>query len=510
MKHALCIAALLPALLPLPARAALELSALFSDHMVLQRDRAVPVWGSARPGDTVTVTFAGKSASAKADAAGKWQVKLDPLPANATGRELSVKDSTGSDVRSISDVLVGDVWLCSGQSNMHFQMKSVENAAEEIAAMDRPAVRFFTVAQRFGQEPLDDVEGSWSPVTPATAGACSAVACYFGTALHAKLGIPVGLVVSSVGGTRIESWMRAETLAATGESKSLVEKWKQVPPAEFARIGATYAEFQRQRDQVDPAAVKEARSQGKPVPPPPVAPKLRCHDAPSSLHHGMIAPLQPFPIRGAIWYQGESNSGQARPYEKLLPAMIADWRGVWGKDLPFYFVQLASYRATHPAFREAQQRIWDKTPGTAMAVTTDVGDAGNIHPTRKRPVGERLALAARALAYGEKIVYSGPVFEGMTVRNKAAVVSFRHSGSGLAARGGKLLGFTLAGKDGKFVPAEAAIEGDTVVVSAAAVEAPAAVRYNWSMNTEGNLFNREGLPAAPFRSDAPGPKTPAE
>jgi sialate O-acetylesterase len=478
------------------------LSAVFSDHMVIQRDQDISVWGFSRPGDSVTVTFAGQTKTTTTNADGKWTAKLDALKASNEPRELVAKSSGGETVAKVTDVLVGDVWLCSGQSNMHFQMKSVANAPEEIATMDYAAARFFTVGQNFGQQPLEDVTGTWKPVTPATAGDCSAVACYFGTALQKKLNIPIGLVVSSVGGTRIESWMRRETLAATGESKTLVTKWQDVSPEEFARIGATYAEFQRQRDQVHPNAVRAARAQGKPVPPPPVAPKQRCHDAPGALHNGMIEPLEPFAFRGAIWYQGESNSGQPGPYQKLLPAMIADWRKVWGNDLPFYFVQLASYRNTHPAFREAQQLISQNTPHTAIAVATDVGDAANIHPTRKRPVGERLALAARALAYGEKIEYSGPVFKNAKPDGNRLIVSFNHLGGGLVAKGGELKGFTIAGKDGKFIPAQATIEGDTIVVSADGITSPADVRYNWAMNTEGNLYNREGLPAPPFRSDA--------
>jgi sialate O-acetylesterase len=502
MKPALSF---LTALVSLSALHAAELkpAAIFSDHMVLQREQPVPVWGWADPDETVSVTFGSQKKTATAGSNGKWTVGLDPMPASAEGRELIVRSTVGNRTSRITDVVVGDVWLCSGQSNMHFQMKSVNNAPNEIAGMDHSAVRFFTVAQQFAQKPLHDVSGAWKPVTPATAANCSAVACYFGIALHQKLGIPIGLVVSSVGGTRIESWMRSETLASTGESIPLVEKWKNVAPKEFARIGSTYAEFQRQRDQVHPMAVKEAKAQGKAVPPPPVAPKQRCHDAPGSLHNGMIEPLEPFAIRGAIWYQGESNSGQPGPYEKLLPAMIADWRKVWGKELPFLFVQIAPHRSIHPAFREAQLRIWQNTPHTAMVVTTDVGDAQNIHPTRKRPVGERLALAARALSYGEKIEYSGPVFRTMNIEGDSAVISFSHLGSGLMAKGDLLKGFTIAAKDGKFVPADAVIEGSTVVVTSGKIAKPVAVRYGWTQVPDLNLFNREGLPAAPFRTDMP-------
>ena len=481
-----------------PLQAGVKPNPLFSDGAVLQRDKPVPVWGTADDGEKITVEFENQKVSTTA-AGGKWRVDLQPMEAGGP----FAMTITGKSTVSLKNLLVGDVWLCSGQSNMHFRMKAVRNATKEIAAMDHPEVRFFTVGHRFGQEPLDQLDGAWQPVTSATAGECSAVAGYFGTALHQELGVPIGLIVSSVGGTRIEAWMRSETLAATGESKSLIEKWKDVPAEEFARIADVYSDFQHQRDHVHPAAVRKARAEGKPAPPAPVAPKQRCHDCPSALHNGMIEPLESFPIRGVIWYQGESNSGQPGPYQKLLPAMIADWRKVWGCELPFYFVQLASYNNTNPAFREAQMKIWQNTPHTAMAVTTDVGDAGNIHPIDKRPVGERLAIAARALTYSENIEFSGPVFNSVRFDGARAIVSFTHQGGGLVAKDGDLKGFTLAGSDGRFVPAMAVIEGNNVIVTAGKITAPAAVRYNWASVTEGNLFNRAGLPAPPFRSDAP-------
>ncbi len=484
----------------------LKLSGLFSDHMVLQRDQAVPIWGWCEPGEDVVVEFAGQVRTAKADTAGKWVVKLEPLKASAEGRELVV--AAGSGKSKITDVVVGDVWLCSGQSNMHFRMETVDKAPQEIAAANHPAIRFFSVEQQFGLKPKADVQGAWKLVSPATVADCSAVAYYFAADLQRKLGVPVGLLISSVGGTRIETWMRPETLAATGEGRSLVERWKDVSSDEFEKIGAAYSAFQHERDRVYPQAARDAKAQGSPVPPEPKMPKLRCHDCPGSLHNGMIAPLESFAIRGAIWYQGESNSGQPGPYKKMLPAMIADWRRVWGSDLPFLFVQLAPYRSTHPAFREAQHRIWQKTPRTAMAVTTDVGDANNIHPTRKRPVGERLALAARALSYGEKIDFCGPDFKNIRIDGGRAVISFEHIGGGLISKGDTLKGFTIAGRDGKFIPANAMIDGSTVIVSSDKVAKPMAVRYNWAMLPDGNLFNREELPAAPFRSDMPADAMP--
>jgi sialate O-acetylesterase len=217
----------------------------------------------------------------------------------------------------------------------------------------------------------------------------------------------------------------------------------------------------------------------------------------------MVAPLRRLSLRGVIWYQGESNSTRPAAYEGLLPALIAEWRGVWGAEMPFLFVQLAPYRDTHPAFREAQHRIWQATPATAMVVTTDVGDAHNIHPIRKRPVGERLALAARALAYGDDVEYSGPILSGVRIDGDRAVVAFTHVGSGLVARGDVLTGFTLAGPDGRFVPARAEIDGATVVVASDAIPQPTSVRYGWAHVPDGNLFSREGLPAAPFRSELP-------
>lgn len=488
--------------LTLRAEAIFRLSSLFSDHMVLQRNQEVPVWGVAGSGDEITVNFAGQKKSVVCDADGRWMVKLAPLAASHEGRELSVHSKKENRTLRATDVVVGDVWLCSGQSNMHFRMTTVENAAEEMAKIDQPMLRFFTVGEQLARTSAHDVNGQWRCASAQTIGSCSAVAYYFGAALHTTIKVPVGLLVSSVGGTRIETWMRPETLAATGESLSLVERWKQISDEEFNKIATEYRAYQHARDHAHPAAVAAAKAKGETPPVAPKQPRQRCHDCPSALHHGMIAPLQPFAVRGAIWYQGESNSSQPKPYEIMLPAMIADWRSVWGPDMPFLMVQLASYRNTHPAFRLAQQRIWQKTPHTALVVTTDVGDAGNIHPTRKRPVGERLALAARAISYAEEVEYRGPLWQGMQAQNERALLSFSHTAGGLVAQGGALRGFTIAGADGVFVPAQAVIEGDQVAVTSSKVKSPVAVRYNWAQMAEGNLYNRAGLPAFTLMTDA--------
>lgn len=483
----------------------LKLASLFTDHMVLQREQPVPVWGTAASGTEVTVQFAEQKKTTKADANGQWLVKLDPLPAAMAGRELIVQ--SGTENQKLSDVVVGDVWLGSGQSNMHFTMKRGHNATKEIAAANHPAIRFFYVNPQFAREPMTRVGGKWQLVSPETISDCSAVAYYFARDLQQKLGVPIGLLLSSVGGTRIETWMEPQSLARLGIAEALLEKWKNISPAEFQKIKADYHEYQNQRDKVHPQAVAAAKSQGTPIPPEPPRPAMRAHDCPGALHFGMIAPLQPFAIRGALWYQGEANVGAPSAYEKMLPALISDWREIWGSEMPFLIVQLAPHQSVSPAFREAQFRIWQNTPQTAMVVTTDVGDAKDIHPTRKAPVGERLALAARALSYGEKVEYSGPVFKSMEVAGDRAVISFNHSGDGLMANGDSLKGFVVAAKNGKFFPAKAEIEGSTVVVTSPDVKKPAIVHYGNAKVPDVNLFSKSGLPAVPFRSDQPQLKT---
>lgn len=504
MKTAFTLSITLLLVMGAPSRAIdLKLAGLFTDHMVLQRERPAPVWGWADAGEEITVQFAGQKKTGKADAVGKWMVKLDPLPASAEGRELVAQSSMKGRAAKITDVVVGDIWLCSGQSNMRFQVSRADNAAKEIAAAGNPALRFFIVEDHFSKTPVPDVKGAWNLSSPETIADCSAVGYYFCVALQPKLGVPVGLLVSSIGGTRIETWSDAATLAKLGVADRLIEKWKSVSPEELVSVVATYKDYQQKRDREHSEAVKAAKASGAPAPAAPIPPAMRPHDCPSALHNGMIHPLQPFAIKGALWYQGESNVAGPAAYEKLQPALIADWRRVWGSKMPFLFVQLAPHNTAHPAFREAQLRIWQKTPHTAMVVTADIGNATDIHPIRKRPVGERLALAARALTYGEQIEYSGPVFKSMSIKGNSATITFTHIGQGLVAKGGALKGFTIAGADGKFVTASAAIEGATVVVTSEQIAKPAAVRYGWAMVPDVNLFNREGLPAAPFRSDAP-------
>lgn len=472
------------------ARAEVKPNALFSDGAVLQQGVAVPVWGTARDGEKVTVKIQDQEVSTVAKD-GRWRVRLKPLKA---GGPLTLTIS-GENTITLKNVLVGEVWLCSGQSNMGFKLSRAENAADAIAAAADAQLRLFSVPRGAADEPQTELAGDWVESAPLTASNFSAVAYFFGRELRQALKVPVGLIDSSVGGTPAEAWTARGTLESDPELKQILQQHVD-----------NVRKFQAD------AAVKQAQpGEGKKKTPAKAQPKKAAKAAanpattsrrPSGLYNAMIAPLQPYALAGAIWYQGEANSGRAAQYQKLFPAMIKNWREAWGQgEFPFLFVQIAPHERMSPEIREAQLLTTQRVPRTAMAVTTDVGNATDIHPTKKEPVGARLALAARALAYGEKVEFSGPVFAAMKVEGNRAVLSFKHAGGGLVAQGGELKGFTLAGADGNFVPATAKIEGDTVVVSAAEVAKPAAVRYGWTNVPDVNLFNRAGLPASPFRTD---------
>lgn len=477
-------------------RAEVKLNSLFSDGVVLQRGVAVPVWGTAKDGEKVTVTFQDQTVVTTARN-GRWLVRLNRLKAGGPFT-LSV---TGDNMVVINNVLVGEVWLCSGQSNMAFELSRAANAEEAIAAATDPELRLFTVPRSAVDTPQTDAPGTWQESTPETARSFSAVGYFFGRDLHRALRVPVGLIDSSVGGTPAEAWTSRAALEREPELKPLLDRYAETiktydPVAAAARHQQAVARHKQ--------AVAKARAEGKKAPAAPRAPgdPRTAARRPSCLYNGMIAPLQPFAIAGAIWYQGEANAGRAVEYRTLFPAMIRNWREAWGQgNFPFLFVQIAPYRGMTPEIREAQLWSWQTVPRTAMAVITDVGDETDIHPTRKEPVGSRLALAARAIAYGEKLEYSGPVYRSMKIKSGKAILSFKHTGSGLVAKDGALKGFTIAGTDGNFTPATARIEGNKVIVESAWVPVPRAVRYGWAATPDVNLFNQEGLPATPFRTD---------
>jgi sialate O-acetylesterase len=403
----------------------------------------------------------------------------------------------------VNDVAVGEVWVASGQSNMAFRLSRDANAAAAIAASADPQLRFFTVGGNSSDTPLSEVSSRWVAADPKTAESFSAVAYYFARDLRKALKVPVGILHSSVGGTPAEAWTSQGALHAVPELHNALAQAQETAakawPAALERYKTNEAKILENWK----AATEKAKAAGLPPPRKPAPPEdpAKSKNRRSGLYNAMIVPLQPYAIRGAIWYQGESNSGRAAQYRMLFPTMIANWRGAWGQgEFPFLFVQITPHQNMLPELREAQLLTLKKSPNTAMAVTTDCGDAKDIHPTQKEPVGTRLALAARAKVYNEKIEYSGPAFDSLKIDGDKAVLKFTHA-TGLAAKDGELKGFTIAGDDKNFVPAKAEIKGATVIVSADGVSKPTAVRYGWANVPDVNLVNGAGLPASPFRTD---------
>jgi len=495
-----------------PACAALKLGSPFGDHMVLQQGRPVPVWGTATPGETVTVACAGQVVSAQADAAGRWTARLAPLSPGAP-QELSA--AAGTERITFEDILVGEVWLASGQSNMEFTVsKKVKyfagatNEAQEIAAANHPQIRMFTGAMVKSHAPQSDLAGSWQVCSPKTVPAFSAVGYFFARDLQQALNVPVGIINESYGASTAEAWIRREALASDPELKPVLD-----------RYDAAYAKFQADPDaaakyaaaqQAYRAAAAEARAAGRRAGRPPRDPDpSQDQHSPTVLFNAMIQPVLPYAIRGAIWYQGESIVGGAPGvalYPQVQAALVRDWRRLWNEgDFPFYIVQLAAQEASSnsPEVRAAQATILS-LPQTGMAVTVDIGERKNVHPHDKQDVGDRLSRIALAQAYGRDVAWSGPAYAGLAAEGDALRVSFARQGGGLVAHGGELQSFEIAGADGKFVPAEARIDGETVVVRSASVPSPRAVRYAWADYPQGcNLYNTADLPAAPFSAALP-------
>ncbi|MBV9868500.1 MAG: hypothetical protein JO316_24355 [Abitibacteriaceae bacterium] len=416
------------------ALADVALSPLFSDNMVLQRNANVPIWGTGDVGEQVTVSIAGQQANTTADENGHWMVKLTPLPPGQT-LEMTVK---GKNTVTVHNIAVGELWVCSGQSNMEFTVSRGMNAQVEIAAANYPLIRMFTVKRTVAEQPRTDVSGRWDVCSPQTVGRFTAVGYFFGRDLHKALGVPIGLIHSSWGGTPAEAWTNYAVLAQDPQLKPILTRWDQ--------LIANYPQATQQYEQklADwKIAADRAKADGKRESRKPAAPEgPDSPHRPASLYNGMIAPLIPYGIKGVIWYQGESNAGNAKLYQKLFPTMIQNWRHNWGEgDFPFLFVQLANYmkREEQPSesnwaeLREAQTMTLSQ-PNTAMAVTIDVGEAGDIHPKNKQEVGHRLALAALGTTYGQKVEYSGPLYDSMTVDGNKIRIRFKHTASGLGTR----------------------------------------------------------------------------
>jgi sialate O-acetylesterase len=482
----------------------LTLPSLFTDNMVLQRGVDVPVWGSAAPGERITITLGTLRTVAVADTQGRWTAHLGPLEAGGPF-ELAV---IGRQTIVLSNVLIGEVWVCSGQSNMSFSLSQSRGAPEDVDEADFPRLRLFTVNRDVADRPQTRHGGRWEVTTPETAGKFSAVAYYFGREIHESLGVPVGLIHTSWAGSPIESWMSKEALESDPSFKSIFETWAQKVAANQPQIDRYEKEWLAWRRWADGAIAAGAQFDQQPDGPE----GPRHQDYPSNLYNAMVAPLAPYAIKGVIWYQGEGNRERAAQYRKLFPTMIRDWRRLFGQgDIPFLFVQLANYgkKPWNPAesrtaeLREAQLMALS-LPKTGMAVTIDVGDPSDVHPTNKKDVGHRLSLLARAIAYGQDLVSSGPLYDSMKVEGNRIRVFFKPTGGGLEAGGrGVLHGFSIAGADHKFVWADAKIEGETVLVSQKEVKEPVAVRYAWGDSPSCTLFNKLGLPASPFRTDSP-------
>ena len=477
-------------------QAAVKLPALIGDHMVLQQGIPLRIWGSADAGELVKVDFQGQSVSVKAGENGKWAAWLKPLVA-AGPLEMSINGTV------IRDVLVGEVWLGSGQSNMEFRLQTAINHDDEIARADYPLIHLFQVKRLVADQPAEDVVGSWQVCSPATVKGFSAVEYFFGRHLQQNLHVPMGLIESDWGGTPAQSWLSKEAIASDPALAFVGESWARAItnyPAAKEKYDAALASWEK--------TSAEAKAAGKPAPPRPGLPVGPGHpNTPAGLYNGMIAPLVPYAIRGAIWYQGESNANEreALKYRRLFGAMIQDWRNRWGQgDFPFLFVQLANYKSNMywPVLRESQTETL-RLANTGMAVTIDVGESKDIHPKNKQDVGLRLALAARAMTYKQSVEYSGPLFTSANAEGAAMRVYLSHSDGMQARGGGAITGFEIAGGDGQYVPAEVKVDGNTLLVTSAQVASPAAVRYAWADDPVCNLVNQVGLPASPFRSDQP-------
>ena len=499
-KNAIVVVCAIVMLAVPEVRAEIKLPHVISDHMVLQRDMALPIWGWAEPGEAVTVKLGKQTVQAKADAKGKWMVKLAAMPAGGP-LEMTV---AGTNTITVKDILVGEVWVGSGQSNMAMSVAGCTDAKKDIAAAKFPNIRLFTCPRRPSGQPESDINAAWRVCSPGTVAYFSAAAYFFGREIHKELKVPVGLVNTSWGGTRIEPWTPIEGFEAVPKLASHVKRVKDA--------NATYRKMLTERLGDMRAWVEDAAKAletGERIPNMPnVKHSLNSHGRETGLYNGMVAPLVPFAIRGALWYQGEANRYDGMHYFEKMKGLIAGWRKVWGQgDFPFLFVQLAPYRyGGDPA---ALARCWEgqtatlSVPNTGMAVTNDITTLGNIHPPNKQDVGKRLALWALAKTYGKDgLVYSGPLYKSSKVEGNKIRISFDHVGSGLASRDGKPLNwFQIAGADKKFVDAQAKIDGATVLVWSDQVAKPAAVRLGWNQEAEPNLMNKEKLPASSFRTD---------
>lgn len=523
-----------------------KLNPLFSDGMVLQRDRPVPVWGTAPAGERITVEFAGQNVEATAGDDSTWEAQLLPLPANAEPQTLVVR---GKETITVNDVVVGDVFLAGGQSNMDSPLRS-GLAAEALPGAVDPLLRFFTVKKNVAAEPLAGVDGRWVPTDPENAKDFSAVAYFFARDVREKEKVPVGIIRSAWGGTPIKTWMSLDSLRLEPPVAAPLKEWEEAlakyksTKDQPELMEAYYKDMKDWETNVEPAfkaarkahaeAAATAKAAGETPPPPPVPERpepvmphpiampasSKRPSVPTISYNAMIAPVAPYALRGILWYQGEADGSRGPEYRELFPRLIQSWRQIFRQpELPFLFVQIPAYgndpsivaQKGMPYLRDAQASALS-LPATGMAVTLDIGEAKGAHPDNKVHVGHRLAIAGRKVVYGEDLVYSGPIYASHQIREGKAYVAFSHTGGGLIigqapwraksmpeAPTDRLVGFALAGADGKWHAADAVIDGDTVLVSSPSVPTPTSVAYGWGDSPSVNLYNQENLPAAPFR-----------
>ena len=500
---------LLLASLALTAHAELKLPAIIGDNMVLQQKQTNPIWGWDEPGAEVTVTFAHQTKTAKADAAGKWTVKLDAVPANAKPATITIK---GSSMRELKNVLVGEVWVCSGQSNMGFNLSSTWDADLDIAQAKRPQIRLISVPQVGTQEIQDDFKGQWEECGPANAGQFTAVGYHFGRLLHEILGVPVGLIDNAWGGSAAEAWVRRDVLEKDGRFKTLLDSWvvrekDLTSDAAKTKYDAALAAWKKRADEAK-AKKAEFRERAPQSP----QQQLSGNNRPANIYNGVLLPTIGYGIKGAIWYQGESNASRAYEYGYLFPLMIQHWRDEWKQgDFPFYWVQLADFKPEQPLpgdsdwaeLRESQTKTQNAIKNGGQAVIIDIGEGRDIHPRNKRDVSDRLVRLALAKDYGVKIPFRSPEYKSVEIQGNKAIVTLDTFGSNLYTFDvQEVKGLAVCGEDKKWVWATGKLLGaDKIEVTAPGVAKPVAVRYAWSDNPVCNLFSKEGLPVTPFRTD---------
>ena len=487
--------------LHLSVKADVKPNSLFSDNVVLQRGVEVPVWGTAADGEKITVSFAGQKLSTVAKG-GNWFVKLKALKASSVPQKMTIQ---GDNLVEITNIVVGEVWVCSGQSNMEMLLSSawpapITNWKEEASKANYPLIRQFFVAKKASDTSVKDANSSWVVCDTVTVKKFTAVGYFFARDLYKQLQIPIGLLFSSWGGTSAERWTPREILSADTALVKIVETYHQAMkeyPDKLAKYKAEESTIFVKWAADTLAASKENKTKPKK----PSAPGNPIGGA-GGLYNAMINPLIPYAIKGVIWYQGEADRDKAKQYQHLFPTMINAWRKNWNQgDFPFLFVMMAPFSSMRPEIREAQLFTLSTVKNTAMASTIDCGERTNIHPPYKQPVGARLALAARAVAYNEKIEYSGPLYTDYKSIDNTIRISFSHVGKGLDVKGDSIIGFTIAGENKKFLPAKAVVKGDNIILSNPQIAKPVAAGYGWETVPNVNLYNKDGLPAVPFRTD---------